>query len=288
MGKTKARPQETNFTVKGVERLSTKEKRFNVFDSETRGLGVAVYPSGQKTFFHLQKVQGWPRRTTLGVFPDMSIEAARGKASELNGKLSKWRDNDYQGQDPIDGQQRFLRSAKFSRITSSITSRPQRKTRLRGEVREVAVRSVPHVPAQSSPRCSSPRARSRFACRNSTEIWGIHCEQDITFLRALFNHAIDPDVAPGTVRIRARNPRSFYSMKRVANALSSVQKRRSFSKSSRANPTETCVISFLLRCLRLQSRDGALMRWDQLDWQRGLWIIPNPKGKKDRKAQSSR
>ena len=91
----------TSFTVKTLERLPIREKRYNIFDSGTRGLGLAIYPSGQKTFFHLKKVQGWPRRTTLGVFPDMSIESARGKAAEINSKLSDWSRNDFEGPDPL-------------------------------------------------------------------------------------------------------------------------------------------------------------------------------------------
>ena len=35
------------------------QKRYAIFDSETNGLGLAIYPSGQKTFFHLRKVLDW-------------------------------------------------------------------------------------------------------------------------------------------------------------------------------------------------------------------------------------
>jgi integrase len=91
----------TSFTVKTLKTLPAKDKRYNIFDAGTRGLGLAVYPSGQKTFFHLKKVQGWPRRTTLGVFPDMSIESARGKAENINSKLSDWKRADFEGPDPI-------------------------------------------------------------------------------------------------------------------------------------------------------------------------------------------
>ena len=47
-------------------------------------------------------MQGWPQRTTIGAFPDFSVEQARGKASDLNGKLSKWKSDDYEGQNPIE------------------------------------------------------------------------------------------------------------------------------------------------------------------------------------------
>jgi integrase len=98
----------TNFSKRSLENLPPKGKRYNVFDSETRGLGIAIYPSGQKTFFHLRKVQGWPERTTIGQFPDLTVENARGKASELNGKLSRWKANEYEGPHPLERASRTL------------------------------------------------------------------------------------------------------------------------------------------------------------------------------------
>jgi hypothetical protein len=50
--------------------------------------------------FHLRKVQGWPRRETLGLFPDLTVENARGKAAELNAPLAKWKADGYVGLDP--------------------------------------------------------------------------------------------------------------------------------------------------------------------------------------------
>ena len=97
-----------SFSKRSLEKLPTKDKRYALFDSETNGLGLAVYPSGQKTFFHLRKVQGWPERTTIGQFPDLSVENARGKASELNGKLSRWKANDYEGPHPLGRRTRTL------------------------------------------------------------------------------------------------------------------------------------------------------------------------------------
>lgn len=90
-----------NFTKRVIEALEAEEKRYSVLDTVARGLAVAVQPTGSKTFYHVRKVEGYPHRTTLGLFPEMTIEEARGKADELNGKLSKWRSNDRQGPNPL-------------------------------------------------------------------------------------------------------------------------------------------------------------------------------------------
>ena len=88
-------------TKKYVESLVPGAKRFRVLDARTRGLGVEIYPSGQKTYFHVRKVDHRPSRTTLGSHPEMLPEQARGKAEELNGKLAKWRTNDCEGSNPL-------------------------------------------------------------------------------------------------------------------------------------------------------------------------------------------
>jgi integrase len=285
VGKTKARPEETNFTVKGLERLSTKEKRFNVFDSETRGLGLAVYPSGQKTFFHLQKVQGWPRRTTLGVFPDMSIEAARGKASELNSKLSNWRQNDYQGQDPLE------RPAKVSTLGEVLDHYVEHHVAATAKNPDHAVK---YAKWQFDTYLASLRNRPLGTLRRE-HVRELHAEiqekrggftanRTITFLRALFNHAIHPDVALWDGANPCAKPKKFlFHEKSRERTIQRPEAPRFFKELAREPHRD--LRDFLLIALSTAARRGKVlsMRWDQLDWQRGLWIIPDPKGKKDRK-----
>jgi integrase len=73
-----------------------------VFDKNTAGLGLVVFPSGIRSFFHLRFVRGYPQRTTIGRFPEVSVEQARGKASELNAALSNWKLSGYRGETPFE------------------------------------------------------------------------------------------------------------------------------------------------------------------------------------------
>jgi len=285
VGKTKARPEERNFTVKTLERLATKEKRYNIFDSETRGLGLAVYPSGQKTFFHLQKVQGWPRRTTLGVFPDMSIEAARGKASELNSRLSNWRQNDYQGQDPL------ARAAKVSTLGEVLTHYVENHVAATAKKPDHAMK---YAKWQFDTYLASLRNRPLGTLRRQ-HIRELHAEikerhggftanRTITFLRALFNHAIHPDVALWDGANPCAKPKKFLFPEKSRERTIQRHEAPKFFKELAREPNRD-LRDFLLLALSTAARRGAVlsMRWEQLDWQRGLWIIPNPKGRKDRK-----
>jgi integrase len=101
MGKTKR----FHFTKRSVENLPVPASgRARYLDAATRGLGVAVQPSGEKSFFWYKKVRNYPRWETLGRFLDLSIENARDAAEERNTKLATWKSKRYEGPNPFERQ----------------------------------------------------------------------------------------------------------------------------------------------------------------------------------------
>ena len=80
-----------NFTKKALEDLSIPErgKRSYYYDLKVRGFGIAITDKGTKTFIVYRKIDGKPERVTLGKFPDLSIENARGLAFEVNSQIAK-------------------------------------------------------------------------------------------------------------------------------------------------------------------------------------------------------
>jgi Arm domain-containing DNA-binding protein len=73
-----------NFTKKAIDLLVSGEKRSYFYDTQVRGLALAVDPTGRKTFILYKKVHGRPERVKIGVYPDMSIDAARTQAQGMN------------------------------------------------------------------------------------------------------------------------------------------------------------------------------------------------------------
>jgi integrase len=72
-----------------------------VYDNHTPGLGLVTFPSGVRSFFYQKFVRGRPERQTIGRFPEVSVEQARGKASQLGGKVSDWKLRGCQGESPF-------------------------------------------------------------------------------------------------------------------------------------------------------------------------------------------
>ena len=91
-----------NFTKRTIEALAAPKKgRGRYLDEKVRGLGVAVQPSGEKSFYWYRKVRGRPRRETIGKCSDLSVEQARDAAEKLNNRFATWKANRYEGEDPF-------------------------------------------------------------------------------------------------------------------------------------------------------------------------------------------
>ena len=83
-------------TKKIIESISTPDTRELLFrDTELKGFGVRISPSGTKTFFAegFYKPKGVGKRLSLGRYPVISIGEARIKAKEVLYQL-------YSGIDP--------------------------------------------------------------------------------------------------------------------------------------------------------------------------------------------
>jgi integrase len=284
MGKT----EKKNFTVKFLESLRPKEKRYNMLDGDTRGLAICVFPSGTKSFFHVRKVQGWPQRTTLGVFPEYTLDIARGKASELNGKLAKWKSDDYQGSNPIE--------------------KPKSVPTL-GEVLEHYVENhlkthaknpdhaVWYARWQFDSYLASWRNRPLSTIRREhvrerhAEIAEAHgavtANRTITFLRTIFNHAIHPDICLWQGINPAKDPKKFLAAEMGRDRVLEGGKESQvfFKELLKGEPNLDLRDAVLLAVFTGQRRGSILkMRWQDLDLRTGLWTVTTFKGKKGTEA----
>lgn len=271
-----------NFTKKTLEKLSAQEKRFSVFDDDVSGLGLAIYPTGQKTFFHLKKVQGWPQRTTIGAFPDLSVDQARGKASELNGKLSMWKANSYEGQNPVERPKKVSTLGQvlahyIENHLKASAKDPGHAVKYANWQFDAYLASLRNRPLGTIRREHVRELHAGIAAKNG----GVTANRTITFLRTLFNHAIDPDVALWDGANPCAKPKKFLAHEQSRKRTIERNEAPKFFKEL-TRESHRDLRDFLLLALSTAARKGTVlsMRWDELDWKRELWIIPSPKGKK--------
>ena len=80
-----------NLTDRLLKSLKPSEKPHQVMDSDVRGLGIRVMPSGVKSFILFRRFPGsrHPARRSLGTYGEMTLAEAREKAREWNSLVKK-------------------------------------------------------------------------------------------------------------------------------------------------------------------------------------------------------
>lgn len=123
-------------TKRSVDALEPKTENYFVWDSEIKGFGVRVMPTGVKTYQIQYRKGGRTRRASLGRHGNITAEIARAKAKELMGDVSK-------GENPVEAiaqhrraptiaalGQRFLDSYVKERCKPTTQSEYERSVRL--------------------------------------------------------------------------------------------------------------------------------------------------------------
>ena len=76
-------------TKRMLDALTPTKKDFSVWDSEVRGFGVRIKPSGSKSFIlKYRNTSGRQRKFTLGQYGQITVEQARRLAQQHLGKLA--------------------------------------------------------------------------------------------------------------------------------------------------------------------------------------------------------
>jgi integrase len=89
------------FSVERLDGLRAEQGTAVFYDSDVKGLGVRVQPSGKKVFFLLKQVGGRPQRKTLGVVGELKLDAARKHALGLLNQLGEWNAAGRPGLSPV-------------------------------------------------------------------------------------------------------------------------------------------------------------------------------------------
>lgn len=82
--------QKLNFTKRDIDALAAppKGKRAYYYDTKSDGLAISITDRGTKSFLVYRWIKGRPERITLGRYPHLTIEQARGKAHEINAAIA--------------------------------------------------------------------------------------------------------------------------------------------------------------------------------------------------------
>jgi integrase len=276
------KPTKINFTKRTIAALPTPETERAIYhDSDTRGLGVLVQPTGYRSFFWFRKVDGRAKWKTIGAFPDISVEQARARASEYNSSIADWKAHDYEGPSPFKQQRNGLTLEKVFEDYLETYRRGNAKNPDRSVPEERAIFKR-HLGSLSNRKLDSLRREDLSSLHS--EIGKEHghysANRVIQLMRRVINWAISEE------RWHGENPaegiKKFPEQERE-RFLQPDEVQRLFSELEREKNTD--LRDFVYLALFTGARRGNVlaMRWAELSQTADgdkHWTIPSPKNRK--------
>jgi hypothetical protein len=196
-------------TVRGIEALKPRAKRYEVFDALTPSLAIRVTPSGHKSWVLYYRHHGRQRRLTLGRYPDRTLAEARSEAIHERGRILK-------GADPAAEKQagHAENDNTVQALYELYRSRKEKVLRSWSEVRRIMEKEV--LPTWRHRRVADIRRRDvRELVEQKAQTAPIQGNRVLDLISALFTFAVDQDWIEANPAWRIKKPGSERSRDRV-------------------------------------------------------------------------
>ncbi|MBF0137422.1 MAG: tyrosine-type recombinase/integrase [Magnetococcales bacterium] len=257
-----------NFTKKTLEALEPSATGAVYYhDTGVKGLTLRVTAGGAKTFVLYRKINGRPERITLGRFPDMTIEQARGRASQANAAIAS-------GENPADVTREAKRELTLEELFQAFLTRYAKahKRSWQGD-QEQFDRYLTHWKNRKLTAIKREDVQALHA-RIGQENGPYAANRLVALLSAMFGKAVEwglwsggnPTV--GITKFKEKSRERFLQGDELPR----------FFKAVAEEPNETARDYFLVSLLTGARRANVqAMRWDQISFERSEWRIVDTK-----------
>ncbi|MDZ4784252.1 MAG: tyrosine-type recombinase/integrase [Planctomycetia bacterium] len=267
----RAEPIKFRFSKGSLERFpAPAEGRIFVYDELVPGLCLAVTQAGGRTFYRNGRVDGRPQRVRIGTFPGTSIEQARKVAAKINGQVAD-------GQDPQEAKRNRRAEVTLGDVFNfhlEHFARLKKKTWREDERMFNAYLSPWKNRRLATIRTEEVQA---FHTRLGTDHGQYQANRVIELVGKLFSTAAgklgwkgdNPALAVDRFKEQSRD--RFLLPDEVPKLLRAIDD----------CPDAAWRNYFRLLLLTGVRRANALAaRWEQIDWQRAVWRLPETKSGK--------
>jgi integrase len=282
----KASTDKRTLTDRTLRSLKTKDKPYDIRDTEVRGLRVRVMPSGQRSFVLLARHSGKhsaPTRRALGVYDVMSLEEARDEAREWQKLIKK-------GVDPSTIRQRErVEKEREQKNTFRAVLEAFNKDKLEGlrrgrEVNRDLEKLANETGWGGRPITDITALEVRDVIKQYKDRGKIHHAHNLLgYIRRLFNWAIDQQVYVGleTSPCDRLKPNAIIGEKKLRNRiLNDTELRAAWIATDRMGYPYGPL--FKLSMLTGQRKsEVAEAQWSEFDLAKKIWTIPADRMKAD-------
>ena len=262
-------------TDRQIKALKPKSARYEVWETNGKGFGIRVTPTGRRSFIFLYRFQGASRRITFGVYPELSLadaHAAHAKARQLLDR----------GTDPAtveqDAKEESRRSPTVRRLSEE------------------------YIEKHAKPRKRSWKEDERILNKDVVSRWGKRKAQDITrrdiillldeivergaliqanrtlaVVRKMYSFAMGRGILDSSPCVAIPSPSKENRRDRVLNEDEIKILWEKLDTAKMEKPTNLALKLQLITAQRKGEVVGA--EWIDIDFKRGWWMIPAEKSK---------
>jgi integrase len=239
-------------------------KRYFVFDAKSRGLAVRISDKGAKSFYMYRWFAGKPQQLKIADYPDMTIEQARKRAEEFNGRVA-------QGANPVEDRRAIKKDPTFGELFTwylDAHAKPRKLT-----WRKDADNFRLYLSDLAKLQCAKvTRGQVREVHTHIAGAAGVYAaNRTLALVRTVFNVAVAHDM------VAIANPAAGIQM------LPEVSRERrllpheiaAFIDAVTADPSED-IRDYVMVSLFTGARKANVLaaRWDEIDFAGGTWRIP--------------
>jgi integrase len=254
------------------------EKRMEIYDSLVNGLAVRITPTGTKSFVYRYRFNDTVRRYTIGRFPAIGLADARQKVKELAYQTS-------QGIDPLAEKKNKKKKPKkktfveLARMFKEYHLPKLKKSTQKTYTERIDAEILPVLSDQKV--CDIKRSQIMEMLEDIAYGRGrsIHSNRVRAILSSMFSFAVQRGIAEfnpvKTIKPLGKETKrdrvlTEDEIKRLWNGFATL-----------LEPSQSVLKILLL--LGQRKGETRRMRWDDLDLNKNLWIIPADQTKAKRK-----
>jgi len=270
---------QTAITDQALKRIAPAPgKRVELWDAYVLGFGYRATQKGTGSFFVMYRLEGKQRRQTIGRYPALSLEDARGVARDTLRKVKGGTNPAEELAKQVEAErERKARTVSLA-IADFIAIYPRYRPSTRAEVKRLFNREVvPEIgesPVSAVDRKDIARVINRVTDRGSP----IMANRLFAYLQAFFRWLVDRGDLDATPFTNLHKPSPERSRDRVLNhaELAAVWK----AAEDMGYPFGRVVQLLILTAQRRDEVGG--MRRADIDTAERLWTLPREKTKSDR------
>jgi integrase len=263
-------------TARTIDALPPRAQRYEVFDAMTPSLALRVTPTGHKSWVIFYRHHGRLRRHTLGRYPDLGLADARRTAIRERGRIVS-------GADPA--AEKVDERATYGDTVGAlyeIYKRCAEKKASWGEQRRLFEKDV--LPAWRHRRVQDITRRDiRQLLDRKAQTSPIMANRLLAWIRRLLSFGVDREWIIANPAWRMAKPGEEKSRDRVLTReelrilWAALQETEAYAPNGRTLPRLSETLNDLFMVMLLTAQRGgevARMRWQDVDLERGAWMIP--------------